>query len=130
MLLQATEWHSSCHAHAFRWIKCCVGPEGNICPEQAFVPEFRPGAQRFCNLMMYNNNRKQTLADRGLSSKKAVAARLDACTGRRACSGHHPVTISPSVLTVACWNIRHLQIQTDEDGTMSRKTSIIDHELN
>ena len=69
--------------------------------------------------MMYNNNRKQTLADRGLSfsSKKVVAARLDACTGRRACSGRHPATVSPSVLIVACWNIRHLRIQTDEDGT-------------
>ena len=85
---------------------------------------------RFCNLVMYNN-RKQTLADQGLSSsKKAVAAQLDACTGRQACSGRHPATVSPSVITVACWNIRHLRIQTDEDGTTPRKTSIIDLELN
>jgi len=62
----ATEQHSSRHAHAFRWIKRCVGPEGNVYPGQAFVPKFRPVARRFCNLMMYNNNRKQTLADRGL----------------------------------------------------------------
>jgi len=39
--------------------------------------------------MVYNNNRKQTLADRGLSSKKAVAARLDACIG----DGHALVVI-------------------------------------
>jgi len=37
----ATEQHSSRHAHAFRWLKCCVGPEGNVCPGQAFGPEFR-----------------------------------------------------------------------------------------
>ena len=37
MLLQATEWHSSCHAHAFRWIKCCVGPEENVCPGEARI---------------------------------------------------------------------------------------------
>ena len=85
----------------------CVGLEGNVCPGQAFVPEFRPGARRFCSLMVYNNNRKQALADRGLSpSVRAVAARLDACTERRACSGRHPATVSLSVLTVACWNIR------------------------
>jgi len=81
--------------------------------------------------MMYNNNRKQTLANQGLSSsKKAVAARLDACTRRRTWSGRHPATVSPSVLTFACWNIRHLRIQTDKDGTTPRKTSIIDLELN
>jgi len=28
------------------------------------------------------------------------------------------------------WNIRHLRIQTDEDGSTPRKTSIIDLELN
>ena len=49
---------------------------------------------------------------------------------RRACFGRHPATVSPSVLTVACWNIRHLRIQTDEDGTTPRKTNIIDLELN
>jgi len=50
--------------------------------------------------MMYNKNRKQTLADRGLfSSEKAIAARLHACTGKRACSGRYPATVSPSVLT-------------------------------
>ena len=87
----AIEQHSSRHAHAFRWIKCCVGPEGKVCPRQALVPKFRPGVRRFCNLMVYNNNRKQTLADWGLSSsEKAVAARLGACTGRRAYSGRHP----------------------------------------
>jgi len=86
----------------FHWIKCCVGPEGNVCPEQAFVPKFRPGARCFYNRMVYNNNRKQTLADRGLSSsKKAVGAWLDVCTGRRACFGYHPAIVSPSVLTVA-----------------------------
>jgi len=78
--------------------------------------------------MMYNNNGKQALADRGLSSKKAVVARLDACTGRRACFGRHPATVSPSVLTVACWDIRHLRIQTDEDETTPRKTRIADLE--
>jgi len=80
--------------------------------------------------MMHNNNRKQTLTDRGLSSRKGVAARLDACTGRRARSGRHPATVSPSVLAVVCWNIRHLRIQTDEDGTTPSTTGIIDLELN
>ena len=122
---EATEQHSRRHAHAFRCIKCCVGPEGNVCRGQAFVPEFRPGAWRFCSLMMYNNNRKQAVADRRFSSKKAVAARLDACIGRRTCSGRHPATVTPSVLTVACWNIRHLRIQTDEDEATPRKASII-----
>jgi len=51
-------------------------------------------------------------------------------TGSRARSGRHPATVSPSVLTVACWNIRHLRIQTDEGGTTPWKPNIIDLELN
>jgi len=31
---------------------------------------------------------------------------------------------------INCWNIGHLRIQTDEDGTTPRKTSSIDLELN
>jgi len=33
----ATEQHTSRHAHSFRWIKCCVGPEGNVCPGEARI---------------------------------------------------------------------------------------------
>jgi len=50
----ATERHSSRHAHAFRWIKSCVGPEVNTCPGQASVSDFCCGARRFYNYVMYS----------------------------------------------------------------------------
>ena len=83
---------------------------------------------RFWSATMHIYNKKERPV--ACFSQRDVVTPLEECIGIHKRSGRHLVNLSCFVTIFFCWKIRHLRIQTDEDGTMCSKPSIIDLELN